>query len=125
MSQKELVAFCGINCLECPTFIATQTDDNELRKKTANEWSSPESPLKTEEINCEGCTTKNKQLFTFCRSCQVRMCGTEKNVQNCAYCDEYVCDKLENLWQVFSTFSVTEIRKKFDLINQQLSSSTR
>ena len=34
MTQEELIAFCGINCLECPAYIAKRTDDKELREKT-------------------------------------------------------------------------------------------
>jgi hypothetical protein len=31
------------------------------------------------------------------KSCPVRPCAIEKGVDNCAYCDEYPCDKLEGL----------------------------
>ena len=48
MTQEQLVAICGINCLGCPAYVARKTDDNELREKTAKEWSSPEFSVKAE-----------------------------------------------------------------------------
>jgi hypothetical protein len=36
--QEEKLAYCGISCAQCPVFIATTNDDNELRQKTAKEW---------------------------------------------------------------------------------------
>lgn len=33
--QKEMIAYCGLVCSNCPTFLATQNDDEEARKKTA------------------------------------------------------------------------------------------
>jgi len=31
------------------------------------------------------------------KSCPVRPCVIERSIENCAYCDEYICDKLEGL----------------------------
>ncbi|MFW9853249.1 MAG: DUF3795 domain-containing protein [Candidatus Thorarchaeota archaeon] len=108
MTQTELIAFCGINCLECPAYIAKRTDDMELREKTAREWSGPEEPIKPEDINCDGCLILDKELFKYCNSCQVRICGLEKEVQNCAHCDDYSCEKLEGLWNMFKMIEPKE-----------------
>lgn len=96
MSDK-IIAFCGIICSECPAFVAKRTNDDELRKKTAEEWSTEEWPLNPDDINCDGCTTKG-ELAAFCTMCEVRTCGTEKGVINCAYCTEYPCKTLEMPW---------------------------
>ena len=117
MTQEELIAFCGINCLECPAYIAKRTDDIELREKTAKEWSGPEEPIKPEEINCDGCITLDKVLFTHCNICKVRICGLEKGVQNCAHCNEYSCEKLEGLWNMFK---MTELKEMLDSIRSDL-----
>jgi len=117
MTHKELIAFCGINCLECPAYIAKRTDDMVLREKTAKEWSGPEEPIKPEEINCDSCILLDKELFTYCNSCQVRICGLEKGVQNCAHCTEYSCDKLERLWNMFK---MTEPKKMLDNLRNNL-----
>lgn len=97
MPEEKIVAFCGIICNECPAFIAKQTDDDELRKQTAEKWSTEEWPLEIDDINCDGCTAGG-ELITFCAMCDVWKCGTEKGVINCAYCTEYPCEKLEMPW---------------------------
>ncbi len=100
MTQEELISFCGINCLECPAYIAKRTDDMELREKTAQAWSGPEFSVKPEQINCDGCITHGKELFVHCNSCNVRICGLEKGVKNCAYCNDFSCETLEGLWDM-------------------------
>ncbi len=35
MAMKKMIGFCGINCSECPAFLATQNDDDIERKKVA------------------------------------------------------------------------------------------
>jgi hypothetical protein len=37
--MKEMIAFCGLVCSDCPTYIATQTNDDEKRAKVARQWS--------------------------------------------------------------------------------------
>lgn len=98
MPGEKIVAFCGRICDECPAFIAKRTNDDELRKKSAEEWSSENLPLELEDINCDGCTAGG-ELFKYCTVCKVRKCGVEKGVENCAYCSEYSCEKLERVWK--------------------------
>ena len=40
--MEKMIAFCGLNCRECPAFIATQKDDDEARKKISKEWANEE-----------------------------------------------------------------------------------
>ncbi len=101
--SEELISFCGINCVECPAYVAKRTNDNELREKTAKAWSGPEGQLSTNEINCDGCISFDQEQFNFCKQCQVRKCGIEKKVENCAYCDDYICEKLEGIWNMISS----------------------
>ena len=108
MSEEKIVAFCGLLCNECPAYIAKQTNDKELRKKTAERWTSDDFPLKPEDINCDGCID-GKELFKHCTMCEVRKCGLEKGVKNCAYCAEYPCKKLEGLWGLLQAPEAKEI----------------
>jgi hypothetical protein len=32
--------------------------------------------------------------------CEVRACGIEKNVKNCAYCEDYGCEILNNFFNM-------------------------
>ncbi len=37
--MKQLIACCGLDCENCTARIATVNNDDELREKTAKEWS--------------------------------------------------------------------------------------
>jgi len=93
--MEKIIAACGIVCSECPAYIATLNDDEEMRKKTAEDWSKMYSAaLKPEDIFCDGCLTKTERIFSHCKVCPIRKCCREKNISNCAYCNEYHCDKI-------------------------------
>jgi len=93
--MEKIIAYCGLICNECPAFIAAKNNDEEQKIKLAQEWSSPDYQIEPEEINCTGCRADAKVVFKFCRECEIRRCGMEKAYDNCAYCDEYPCSKLE------------------------------
>ncbi len=101
MSER-MIAFCGLMCDECPAFIAKKTDDDQLRRKTAGEWSTPEWPLSPKDINCDGCTSSG-EVTPFCTVCEVRRCGLERKISNCAYCVDYPCEKLKMPWSITSS----------------------
>ena len=95
---------CGLDCNFCPAFIATKNNDDELRKKTAQEWtkrykakklSRPE--VKPADITCQGCLSQAGLLYLYCRQCEARACGLKKGIRNCGECEEYRCDKLIKL----------------------------
>jgi hypothetical protein len=113
--MQEMIAYCGLVCTGCPAFIATQKDDNAERQKVIEKWSSEEYPMTIEDINCDGCLAVDKRLIKFCHECEVRVCGSEKKVENCAHCDDFACDKLEKLWGMISSKEakgrLEEIRK--------------
>lgn len=94
MNKK--IAYCGLSCSDCPVFIATQSDDQQERNKIAELWSKDYGfKLKTEDINCDGCLETEGRLFKHCKVCDVRECGQKRNVDNCAYCSEFPCKKLD------------------------------
>ena len=89
------MAFCGIDCLKCPAFIAHQSNDDELRKKTAQEWAKMfDYAFKPEEINCVGCTVGEGVHIGYCGMCEIRACAQKKNVKHCGECTEYGCERL-------------------------------
>ena len=65
-------AYCGIECTECPAFIAKQKDDDELRVKIAVKWSRPEYSVSPSDINCDGCKSEEGVHFKFSSDCKVR-----------------------------------------------------
>ena len=112
--MEELIGICGLVCSECGAFIATQADDDDLRMETAENWSMMyNADIKTAEINCDGCTSNGDTHFSSCSKCEIRACGLEHEVENCAYCSEFVCDKLEKFFQI-----APEARTTLDGIRQ-------
>ena len=115
--MQEMIAYCGLVCTGCPTYIATQEDSDTLRKQVVDKWSSDQYPMKIEDINCDGCLTEGKRLIKFCSECEVRACGSAKKVETCAHCEDYACSKLENLWKMISS---TEAKERLDSIKKKL-----
>jgi len=98
--MDDMIAFCGINCSKCPTYVATQNDDNAERKDVAEKWSKQFNvSIKPEDINCDGCLATTERIFNYCKVCNIRKCGMEKKVKNCAYCEDYACEKLNKFYE--------------------------
>lgn len=99
--MEEMIAFCGIVCSGCPAHLATINDDDNERKKIAELWSRLyNSDIKPEDINCDGCLSEGGTIFNYCKVCEIRKCGQEKGLKNCAYCDEYICEKLDGFFKI-------------------------
>jgi len=114
--MEKIVAYCGIPCSECPAFIATKSDDDEARAKVAKDWSKEfESNIKPEDINCDGCLTDGDRVFNHCNVCEIRQCARGKQIENCAYCDEYACEKLNSFFEM-----VPNIKQILDEIRENL-----
>ncbi|KXA91466.1 hypothetical protein AKJ57_01160 [candidate division MSBL1 archaeon SCGC-AAA259A05] len=114
--MNEITAFCGLDCAECPAYIAKQEDDDQLRSETAENWSEEhDMDLSPEDINCDGCTADGK-LFQYCEECEIRNCAEEKEIENCAHCGEYTCGKLDEIFE-----AVPGAKNTLDEIHSNLS----
>ncbi len=112
--MEKIIAYCGIECSECPAYLATQKNDIKEIKKITKEWSSESMSFKPEDIYCDGCTSEGKH-FGWCTECPIRSCCQEKGYENCAYCEDYFCDNLK------MTFDKTPAAKeRLDEIRQKL-----
>jgi len=112
--MDKMIAYCGLTCTECPAFLATQKDDDNERKKIAEQWSKEfHCEIKPKDINCDGCVSGSEQHIGHWDECGIRKCGQEKNVKNCAYCDDFACEKLSEFFKAVPDAKVTleEIRK--------------
>lgn len=94
--------YCGIICSDCPVLLATQKNDNLERKKVADLFTRQYGEeYKPEDINCDGCTGNGQRVFRYCKLCGIRKCGMEKKIKNCAFCSEYHCEKLSELFGAY------------------------
>lgn len=98
--MAKLMACCGIDCAVCPAYIATQKNDKKGLAKTAAKWSKLyKVDTKPEDVICDGCATPSPRKTIFIKECKIRICCLDKNVENCACCEEYICKKLEEFFK--------------------------
>ncbi len=112
--MDKMIAYCGLICTECPAFIASLKDNSGERKKVAELWSKEfNCEIKPEDIDCDGCLEESGRLFSHCKVCEIRKCGREKEVKNCAYCQDYACEKLNNFFGMApeAKIALSEIKK--------------
>lgn len=114
----EMIANCGLVCTGCPAYIAARTNDDSLRKKTAENWSKLfNADIRPAAINCDGCLSESKRLFAHCFECEIRKCCREKKVLNCALCPDFPCRKISDFMALVpeAESKLKEIRKKSGL----------
>ena len=94
--MEKMTACCGLVCTRCPTFLATQADDDAARAETVALYEKKFGfKLKPEDINCDGCLSVGGKLISYCKACEIRKCCLEKKITTCAKCEEQPCDKLK------------------------------
>jgi hypothetical protein len=94
--MDKMIAFCGLVCTTCPAFVATQADDRAALERVAAQWREEfDAPnITAKSVICDGCVAGGRKC-SHCFECEMRACGLERNVLNCAHCDDYACEKLE------------------------------
>ena len=86
---------CGIDCQTCEARIATEKNDDLLREKVAKEWSAMfQADIKTENIHCSGCMIEGIK-FAHCNECEIRTCVEEHQINHCAECNEFACERIQ------------------------------
>jgi hypothetical protein len=108
-------AYCGMECSQCPTYQATQSDDLQARETAAGQWSKIfRMRLSAEEINCDGCKSDGGRLFGHCRTCRIKQCCTRRGLDSCAGCEEYACEELSAFFALVpqSRIALEAMRKK-------------
>lgn len=110
--MKQMIAYCGLVCTECPAFKATQGDNDEERKKVADLWTSEDYPITPNDINCDGCKTTGKRIIKFCNICEVRKCAQANNVETCAHCEGYPCVVLQRRFEMIGSVEAKKVLER-------------
>ena len=90
--NQEMIGYCGYNCHLC----AARSDDPEVRRQLVEGWKRifGHKQYTAENVKCDGCLANGRLAD---KSCKARPCAIERKVENCAYCDEFVCKKVGHL----------------------------
>jgi hypothetical protein len=106
----DMIAYCGLDCSHCPTFLATRNDDDVARAKTAAFYAEKFGlDLKPEDIDCDGCKSQGGKLLGYCHACAIRRCSSGRGLDNCAACEDRPCPDLA----AFHKFS-PDAKKRFE-----------
>lgn len=114
--MNEMIACCGLICTKCEAFLATKNNDESKKRKIAKSWSKHFGvKFEPEDISCDGCLSESGRLSGYCRKvCEIRPCAHTKKVKNCAYCEDYACEKLTRFFAIARRAKATldKIRKE-------------
>lgn len=91
---------CGYRCDIC------QANKKNIREKDQTSLLSDKwyeyygFRIPEDQICCDGClSSESPQLID--KNCPVRPCVLSKKIKNCAYCGEFICDKLQSRIVIF------------------------
>ncbi|MBN1381336.1 MAG: DUF3795 domain-containing protein [Deltaproteobacteria bacterium] len=89
MDYMKMTAPCGLDCFNCPVYMAG--DNEDLRKKIAQNMGMPE-----EKVVCKGCRAENGTIpfLDMTEPCRVYQCIKKKNIDFCCNCTDFPCDYL-------------------------------
>ncbi len=95
--MNKLIGYCGIDCVNCPAYISFIKDDDELREKTAKQWTEMfKYNFKKEEINCEGCRVGKIHTYYCDSMCNIKKCAETRSIESCALCVDYPCQMISD-----------------------------
>lgn len=95
-----MISYCGIVCTDCPAFRLTQAGDQDGLAALARRMTDSGKPCTAYDMRCDGCLTTGGRLVPFCRECPARLCGLEREVENCAHCPEFGCERITGVWDI-------------------------
>lgn len=87
MNYREMTAPCGLDCFNCPVFLAN--DNEKIRAMVAAKMGIP-----PEQAVCKGCRGEKGKCPIIPVSCHVYPCAEEKGLESCADCADFPCDHL-------------------------------
>jgi hypothetical protein len=95
--SEQMLSYCGIDCSVCPAYIATRANDIEKLTSLAGEWFDGSTNYSI--VLCDGCKSEDR-VMKWCGECPARACAIERELVNCAYCEDYGCEKLLKIFEM-------------------------
>jgi hypothetical protein len=105
IKSNVMIAYCGLVCDECPIHLATLETDL-IRQQAMREDIVRQCAITygidiqlADVTDCDGCRAESGRLFSGCRKCAIRNCAMEREVEGCARCSDYPCEKLDDIFR--------------------------
>lgn len=95
--SEQMLSYCGIDCAVCPAYLATQANDIEKLTTLAGQWF--EGATDYTIVLCNGCKSDG-HIMKWCAECPTRACAIERELENCAYCADFGCEKLLKVFEM-------------------------
>ncbi len=87
--NRQLVSPCGLYCGACGIYLAHAAADESLKKKLAAAYG-----VTPEQVACRGCLSD--EVFVYCRTCPIKQCTSQRNIEGCSRCDDFPCEHIES-----------------------------
>jgi hypothetical protein len=92
--MQPILTRCGYRCDLCLAYRPNVESNPANRPILSDGWQQYFGfRLPPEQICCDGCMAENPHLID--KNCPVRPCVLARGLDNCAQCDDYGCEKLQ------------------------------
>ncbi|MFX1286040.1 MAG: DUF3795 domain-containing protein [Promethearchaeota archaeon] len=101
------ISCCGFRCDLCQAYKKNIQEQDQTRLLSDKWYEYFGFRIPADQISCDGCLSSDTETSDLMdKACPVRPCVVKKQLPNCAYCDEFPCDKLQ------SRFVILEEKEK-------------
>jgi hypothetical protein len=92
-----MIAYCGIDCSKCDSYLATQSGSYEKLEKVASKLSRLYcANVIPAYVICDGCKTGENHSFFCSNLCKMRKCCIENGYNYCIECADFPCKELQS-----------------------------
>ena len=88
--KKDLLSPCGLYCGVCRVYVAHKDNDIKFKKELFTFYKAY-GAKSVEDMACTGCLSDGIH-FPFCRSCTIKDCVKDKEIEGCHQCTEFPCE---------------------------------
>ena len=98
--MQPILTRCGYRCDLCLAYKPNVDANPPNRQILSDGWHQYFGfRLPADAICCDGCMAEDPKLID--QSCPVRPCVIERGLENCAQCEDYICEKLTERLVIF------------------------
>ncbi len=109
--MEQIIARCGFRCDMCMAYAGNINSYGD-QVKVAEAWSNYFGiEISADKVKCPGCLSTAKSEDLPDRECPVRPCVIEKEMNTCADCFDFSCEKLESRLR-FADEAIAKFRGK-------------